>query len=338
MEEASFRRWLSGLDTLTSVQREEVASILSGRPAGEEVAAAVEGHAVAQRVCPHCQAPGATLRGRANGLRRLHCGSCGRTFNALTGTSLAGLHKKPRWLAFAQSLSERETVREAAARCGVAVSTAFRWRHRFLRAARSDQARLGGIVEADQAYVLESRKGSRVWSKAGGSKAGQGKPEAEAPVRKPRKRGGKAARRGLSDEQVPVLIAADRSGTTLSAVLAADTAGALARVLGPAVAPDALLVTDADRSLGACARLLGLSHQPINHSHGERVRGELHIQTVNSRTERLKDLLRRHRGVATRYLGSYLNWFHLATLNPNPTSRGCLTAALGLQQAKIEYA
>jgi len=32
----------------------------------------------------------------------------------------------------------------------------------------------------------------------------------------------------------------------------------------------------------------------------------LHIQTVNSRHERLKTFLRRHRGVATKYLDSYL--------------------------------
>lgn len=329
MDDSGFRVWLSGLDTLSAGQRAEVLLILSGRPARDEVAAAVEGQVVVDRVCPHCATPGATLRGRANSLRRLHCSGCGRTFNALTGTSLAGLHHMPRWLAFAQSLSEHETVREAAARCGIAVSTAFRWRHRFLRAARSDQARLGGIVEADQAYVLESRKGSRLWSKPAG--------EATAD-RKPRKRGGKATKRGLSDEQVPVLIAADRSGATLTAVLEADNAKTLARVLGPAVAPDAMLVTDADRSLGACARLLGLSHQPINHSQGERVRGELHIQTVNSRAERLKDMLRHHRGVATRYLANYLNWFHLVTLNPNPSSRTCLSAAIGQKHAEKAYA
>jgi len=193
------------------------------------------------------------------------------------------------------------------------------------RAGRNDQARLGGIVEADQTYVLESRKGSRLWSKPLG--------EAVVPDRKPRKRGGKAAKRGLSGEQVPVLIAADRSGATLTAVLEADNAKTLAQVLGPAVAPDAMLVTDADRSLGACARLLGLSHQPINHTQGERVRGELHIQTVNSRAERLKDMLRHHRGVATRYLGNYLNWFHLVTLNQNPSSRTCLSAAIRQKRA-----
>ena len=89
-----------GLDALTTLQRGEVVAILSGRPACDEVAAAVEGEVVTTRVCPHCATPGATLRGRANGLRRLHCSGCGRTFNALTGTSLAGLHHMPRWLGF----------------------------------------------------------------------------------------------------------------------------------------------------------------------------------------------------------------------------------------------
>ena len=68
--------------------------------------------------------------------------------------------------------SKGETVKASAARCE---STAFRWRHRFLAAARSDSAK--GIVEADVTYVLESRKGAR----------GLG--------RKARRRGGKAKKR-----------------------------------------------------------------------------------------------------------------------------------------------
>jgi hypothetical protein len=57
---------------------------------------------------------------------------------------------------------------------------------------------------------------------------------------------------------------------------------------------------------------LGVSHEALNQTAGERVRGDLHIQTVNSRRERLKDFLRRHRGIATKYLDSYLRWYHLA--------------------------
>jgi hypothetical protein len=122
-------------------------------------------------------------------LRRFYCAGCGKTFNALTGTPLANLHYKGRWYDFARSLSAGESVRKSAARCDVAVSTAFRWRHRFLRAIMTDTAPLGGIVEADETYVLESRKGSRAWKNAAVRQ-----PDAEEPERKPRKRGGKATR------------------------------------------------------------------------------------------------------------------------------------------------
>ena len=91
------------------------------------------------------------------------------------------------------------TIRDSAKRCNLAVSTSFRWRHRFLGTQDPAPSNLKGIVEADETYVLESRKGDRNLE------------------RKPRKRGGKASKRGLSDEQVPILVAVDRSGTTASA-------------------------------------------------------------------------------------------------------------------------
>ncbi len=80
---------------------------------------------------------------------------------------------------------EGETIREAAARCGIAPSTAFRWRHRFLAAVRQSPDRLAGTAEADETFVLESRKGERNLN------------------RRPRRRGGKVRKRGLSREQVP---------------------------------------------------------------------------------------------------------------------------------------
>ena len=183
------------------------------------------------------------------GLRRYQCKGCGRTFNALSGTPLSGLHHKERWLSFGASLAKGETVKASAARCDVAVSTAFRWRHRFLAAARSDSEVLKGIVEADETYVLESRKGAR----------GLG--------RKARRRGLK--KRGLSREQVPVLMAADRSGTTVSAVLPRVDAAALTAALDPVVAKDALLVSDGGASYPPCAAAL-VSHETLNRSMGER--------------------------------------------------------------------
>jgi len=323
MKTETYQKWVEEIDGLSAAQRAEVQAILAGRSSEAEVIAALEGQLLADRQCPHCQHRGATCRGRASGLRRFHCGGCGKTFNALTGTPLAHLGRKERLFDFAQSLSEGETIRQSAERCAVAVSTAFRWRHRFLTAIKTATSPLGGIVEADETYVLESRKGSRAWKRA------EQKPsEAPTPERKARKRGGKASKRGLSAEQVPVLVATDRSGSTVSAVLPSVCATDVKALLEPVLRKDALLVTDGNNIYPPCAAALGVSHQALNLSAGERVRGELHIQTVNSRHERLKTFLRRYRGIATKYLESYLKWFHLAGIRLNPSPRACLNAAI----------
>ncbi len=281
MDHERFRDWLSHVDGLTPAQREEVMAALSGRPEGAASLAAIELGVDEARRCPHCGSGGAVSRGKARGLRRYRCKACGKTFGALTGTPLSGLHRKERWLSFGKALAQGETVRASARRCGIAPSTAFRWRHRFLEAVRQAPDRLGGIVEADETFVLESRKGDRKLD------------------RKPRRRGGKAGKRGISREQVPVLVAADRGGATLSRTLPTVNADSLKEALEPVIAPDALLVSDASRCYppAAAARL---RHETVNLSAGERVRGALHIQTVNSRHSQLKGFLRRYRGIATK--------------------------------------
>ncbi len=164
-----------------------------------------------------------------------------------------------------------------------------------------------------------------------------GKSSAKKPGRKARKRGGKATKRGLSDEQVPVLVATDRSGTTVSAVLPAVNAAALREVLAPVMDKDALLVTDGGTSYPPCAAALCVSHEALNQSSGERVRGELHIQNVNNRHSRLKGFIGNRRGIATKYLASYLRWFHLIVLQKNPTPRHCLASALAGMSINTMY-
>ena len=315
MDRHDYLVWTSVIDSLSAEQRAETQRLLAQAPSREAVLAVLEERIGPDRSCPHCSATGAVIRGRSDGLRRYFCKTCRKTFNALTGTPLARLRLKEHWTAFAASLGADETVVQASERCGVSSSTAFRWRHRFLRAVTSGAVRLRGVVEADETFVLASRKGERRLD------------------RKPRKRGGKAAKRGRSDEQTPVLVAVDRSGTTVSAVLAAVSAAAIRAVLEPVLDRDALLVTDGCTGYARCATELGVSHVGLDQSAGERRRGELHIQTVNSRHERLKGFLRRHRGVATRYLDNYLRWLHLAILPRRTTARSILAATAGILPA-----
>jgi len=121
------------------------------------------------------------------------------TFNARTGTPSARLRKKLQWLQFALYLSEKATVREAAARCRVAIATSFRWRHRLLRAGVADAEALSGIVETDETFFRRSLKGSRCWRTQG-----------DRPPRPSKEGAAPAQKRGLSDQQVAASLPARR--------------------------------------------------------------------------------------------------------------------------------
>lgn len=258
--------------------------------------------------CPHCGSKGMVRNGSANGLQRYKCGACRRTCNALTGTPLAHLRQKAKWLAQAEALRDGVTITKAAKRLQVARSTAFRWRHRFLALPKSVQAHaLVGIAEADETFFLHSCKGQRHLD------------------RKPRRRGGRAAKRGLSKEQVPVLGARDRSGATANIILAADDKADVVAALKPLLPADTILCTDGSSVLAAAVKAIGVAHRPVNVSAGQRiVAGVYHIQNVNAYDSRLKTWIRRFHGVATKYLDAYLGWFRAldrsAPNSPPPAS------------------
>ena len=234
--------------------------------------------------------------GRARGLRRYRCKGCGRTFNAATGVPLSGLHRKERWLSFGGSPSEGETAKASAERCRVAVTTAFRWRRRFPKAVEMAPEKLRGIVEADETYVLRSRKGER------------------KPDRKARRRGGKAAKRGLSREQVPVLVAADRGGATVSAVLPAVSADALEGRSDPLSRPTSCWCPMAPPSYPPCAAASGVRREALNPAAGDECATLSTSRPSIVGHGQLKGFLRDFRGVATKYLDSYLRWLHLIGL------------------------
>ena len=184
MDYKRFQEWLSGIEQLSPAQRQQAEAVFLGASDRSASLAAVEASVGEDRQCPHCGTPGAVSRGKARGLRRYQCKGCKKTFNAATGTPLAGLHRKDRWLAFGSCLADGLTVRASAQRCGFAVNTAFRWRHRFLTAEHQKPRKLTGLVEADETYVLKSQKGER------------------NPGRKARHRGGKASKRGQKTRTV----------------------------------------------------------------------------------------------------------------------------------------
>ena len=350
MEPTVFEAWLGGIAALTEPQRSRAWQALGfnkaaenddretpARPASGPDTAPGDPHptspppvnspgaagiaALGQRRvdslgCPHCAHREVVRWGQASGLPRYRCKACLRSFNALTKTPLAKLRLKELWPAQATALIDGVSTAKAALRCGVHYTTAFRWRHRFLASLAGDKpTALSGIVEGDETFMLESFKGKR-----------SGLP------RKARKRGGTSAKRGLSAEQIPILVARDRQGATTDAVLPRLNRVSIAAALDGVVTPANAFCCDGGTAIVAFARRAGIA------AHGLPMPGkpypeapEFHLNNVNAYHSRLKEWLRRFHGVATKNLPNYLGWRRtLEALGPLITPHAVILGAIGL--------
>lgn len=315
MEAMELKQWLSSVSRLTARQKAELIKVLGAGADDAQVRSLVESRMTALPVCPHCGGSRIVRNGSASGLQRYKCRACLRTFNALSTTPLARLRLKAKWLTQQDVLQQGLSVHKAAQALDVSPSTAFRWRHRFLRLAQPVKAAaLTGVVEADETFFFRSNKGQR-------------------PGRKARKRGGRVSRKQRGEDLVPILVARDRSGATADFLLEAVSKDCLSQALKPRIHADAILCSDGSAAMAAAAKGLSVQHQAVNLSAGERVRGPWHIQNANAYHGRLKGWIARFKGVATDYLESYLGWFRALdrASQTRRKSAPLLALALGLE-------
>lgn len=314
MKAREFEQYLALTRYLSKRQRAKLSASLRQADEADQAVALVERAASQHLACPQCSSTAYHRHGHAHGLQRFRCTECGKTFNSLTGTPMAWLHYKFKWLDYSDCLLSSYTVRKAAARCEIHKNTSFRWRHRFLSLPKTDRPHcLHGITEADEMYLLESEKGAR----------NLGRP--------PRKRGGAASQRGTSFEQVCVLVARDRTGQTLDFITGKGpvTKAQLKRCLPGVIDKDVLLVTDSNASYRYFARDIGLTHKAINLRAGVRVDGAIHIQNVNAYHSRFREWMTRFHGVATHHLPNYLGWRWILDAKRVRSPEALLRSAVG---------
>ena len=132
MRKPNMKRIVALLRQLSPSQLKAVAVELAGMETRLGATAVIEGRGAAGTPCPHCQSKRVRRHGQANGLQRYRCVECRRTFNALSGTPLSGLHQREKWLGQAEALRDARPLRAVAQELGIHVGTAHRWRHRFL--------------------------------------------------------------------------------------------------------------------------------------------------------------------------------------------------------------
>src|SRR5208337_5678270 len=109
-------------------------------------------------------------------------------------------------------------------------------------------------------------------------------------ARPARRRGGKAARRGLSAEQIPVVVARDRRGATFDAVLPSLDEASLSEALRDLIPPATDFCCDGGKEIQAFAKRADLKvHVPPARAAGKLDEPQFHIDNVRAYQARCRE-------------------------------------------------
>ena len=181
----------------------------------------------------------------------------------------------------------------------------------------SSSEAFAGIVEADETFQWESRKGSREWVKHLRDPAHHSAPPRLRWYEYGRK--GVPMMRGLSRWQLPILTVADRSGARRAERIPNRTDKTIEAALAPFVAPDVVLCSDGLSGYRTFAENRQMTHFVIKSkkaSSGNFL--AYHIQNINSLHQLYKTFIRPFRGLASKYLNDYICWFIARSLKHDP--------------------
>ena len=150
-----------------------------------------------------------------------------------------------------------------------------------------------GIVEADETFFTESRKGDK-----------------HITYRPARKRGKSSKRK--KGERVPVLLVRDRNGTVADFVFDEIKQQAVHDCLRPLMSEEIILCSDGSSLYKTFSQEACIGHKRIISNDKVYVVDKIfHIQNLNAYISRLKAWMQRFNGVATKYLDNYLGWRRL---------------------------
>jgi len=271
--------------------------------------------------CPHCQHEKASRWGSTRtGIQRMRCAACRRTFSSSTGTAVAGVHSPARFhQVVADMFSDHpRSCRRLAKALDLDKMTIWRWRQKIIRVLSGAGADdLGGVVEADEKFFRESRKGSREWVRHRSNPARYPQPPRTRWVDYKNTKTKLPA--GVSQWQIPVLTMADRAGARRADVMPNHSAPPLMAVLARRLRSDVVLCSDGDTAYDFFARQNNIPHYRIDAKNGPFVIDKaFHIQTVNSLHSRFEDFMRPFRGPATKNLPGYASWFIARSVRSEP--------------------
>lgn len=236
------------------------------------------------KACPRCVSVKLYRNGKRNGRQAYICRDCGKTFVETTGSAIANSHSSPTvWRQVIRDTVDGVSIDRTASGLDLHHETVFYMRHKILFLVEQELATspvmLEGVCEADETYVLENEKGRKFPADH---------------HRKPRKRGGKASKPGLSGEQVCICasVNGDSKCVAKSVNRAAPGKAELERVFSDRISDDTVILCDGSKNYDVFEDKCTVAHVK-------------HPNKVNGFHSFIKERLRAARGVASKYQNRY---------------------------------
>lgn len=294
----NYEQILSAIRNLPAIEQSLLINELTGQSVKQDYISVRREKLINKQVgCPHCNSLKYYRYGKDKGSMRFRCKECTRTFTEYSGTWLAGLHKKVLVNDYLDLMHEQKSLDKIKSALHINKKTAFDWRHKILSSLEQvEKQDFHGIIESDETFFHQSDKGNRHLKHKG------------------RKRG-TSSKRGISEDQVAVIVTADRKGTL---DLSVATMGRIEKkdiqnAIGNRISKGSILCTDGHVSYKGFAKDHNLTQVVLRANLKQHVKqGIYHIQNVNSLHNRVKKWIdSTFWGVSTKYLQNYMNWFRI---------------------------
>jgi len=294
-----YQEVLTAIRSLPLSQQGKLIAELTGKPNMPDYISHRREQLINKQIgCPNCKSHNYIRYGKDKGSVRFKCKECKRTFTEHTGTWLAGIHKKALVNDYLELMHQEKSLDKIKKALCIHKKTAFDWRHKILSSLEESQkSNFNGIVESDETFFLQSDKGRKGLDRIS------------------RKRGGHSSSRGISNDQVAVIVTTDRKGSmdmkvaTLGRISKAD----IDKAIGNRIDKESILCTDGHVSYKGFANDNQLELVVLRADLKQYVKkGIYHIQNVNSLHNRIKKWIdSTFWGVSTKYLQNYLNWYRV---------------------------
>lgn len=249
--------------------------------------------------CPYCHETCIVKNGHTKDrIQTYKCKNCGKRFNDLTSTIFANCHLTyEQIVVFLQCFRDKVSIRKTSKRMGVNRNTVHLLRLKMLDSFKETkkQIKLSGEVEADEIYRSINLKGT--------------KPKDMPRFSKHRSSKGITVR-GFSGHKVCIESAIDENDTMFFEIVGTGpiTSDMVKISLGTKIGNISKLITDCKSSYELLAKERHLNLKQVKSGCYTDNEGNS-LANINSAHSRLVTFLSAFRGVSTKHLQGYLDWY-----------------------------